>query len=115
METQTIQTLSTLTPAVAVAVIFAYVITQKDKKHAETVERLNAENLENHKAKTLAFLTEITQEREMVKHIIDVHAQSLKEFATSQQQLSKSIDLNTENLKLNTEVTKDMREALRKM
>lgn len=114
MENQTFQTLSTLTPAVAVAVIFAYVLISIAKQHSGTVKELNSENLENHKVKTMAFLQEIAQEREMVKHLVTVHAVSLKDFSTTQQQLTTSIDLNSKAIELNTEVTKDMREVLRK-
>jgi len=96
MEPNTLQTLSTLTPAVAVSVIFAYVLI---KSHQETGKM--------HKEKTEAFLTEIREERSAMLDLVRTHAGTLEKFSVTQQQLTKSIDLNTE-------ATKDMRDALRR-
>lgn len=88
--------LSTLTPAVGIAGIFGYVLV-----------KINAENLANHRDKTMAFLQDKSNDRELYREISIATADALKQFSISQQDVSK-------NLSLNTEALRDMRDALRK-
>jgi len=99
--------LSQLAPVVAVAIVFGYVMVKKDAEHSQTIQELNTENLQNHKDKTMAFLQDKAQDREMFKEISLETAKALREVASTNNDVSK-------NLALNTEVTKDMREALRR-